>query len=297
MSKYSALLNHPAVKKAKASPKKPPVRFIMCPPKYLSTAIPNNVFMDKKEPVDVPRALAQYARFKNAVMALGVDVLEIPATEGCQDQTFVANIGISIEPYIVLANYKAPGRACEVPPARKFFETLGYECIQPPFHFEGYADLKPWKDGIYFGGVGQFTDQRALDWIAKKTGVRIISLNETNAKAYHLDCNLIFLNEKAAIVNPAGLDRQSIAKLEQVVEVIQQPKGLETTGITNGVMIPGQPIYCSGTFNPEQPDYRKAMEWLLETMDKFGVSVFLMDTDAVDVSGADLSCTVMPLTF
>src|SRR5580700_2218323 len=72
-------------------------RFVMCPPKYLSTKIPNNVFMGrgKSQKVDVPRAMDQYDRVKNWCEDLGVPVLEIPPEKGSQDQTFVANIGIA----------------------------------------------------------------------------------------------------------------------------------------------------------------------------------------------------------
>lgn len=275
------------------------VRFVMCPPKYLSTRIPNNVFMegDKREPVDVPRAMSQYRRFKRIIESFDVEVLEIPPAKECQDQTFVANIAIAIDPFIVLANYKAPGRNCEVPVAKKFFENAGYKTIQPQNFFEGEADLKLWKPGFYFGGTGQFSDQKAFDWISDKCGVTIIPLKEIDERAYHLDCNLFVIDEENVLINRAGLDPKSVRKLERLVNVIEQPKGLETTGITNGVKIPRKPIYCSGTFNPEQKDYRKAMEWLFETMDKFGWSVILIDTDAVDASGADASCTVMHLTF
>lgn len=271
-------------------------RFVMCPPKYLSTKIPNNEFMKGEKP-DVPRAMAQYTRFKRLIESLDVEVLEIPPDKKCQDQTFVANIAVAIEPYIVLANYKAPGRACEVPVAQEFFENLGYKCIQPPFHFEGEADLKLWKEGYYFGGFGQFSDSRAYDWIEKQTGVRILKFHETNPRAYHGDCVIFIIDEENIIVNKAGTDDKSIRMFERKMNVILQPEGLDTTGITNAVKIPRKPIFCSGTFQPEQKDYRKAMEWLLQTMDGFGITVTFLDTDAVEVSGADLSCTVMHLTF
>lgn len=271
-------------------------RFVMCPPEFLSTRIPNNVWM-KQEKVDTKRALAQYGRIKNVITALGTEVLEIPAVRGCQDQTYTANIGIALDPYVVLANYKAPGRACEVAPARAFFEKLGYRTIQPPYHFEGEADLKKFSDRVYFGGWGQFTDPRALLWIEDKTGIKIVRLHEVNSKLYHLDCSLFVIDQQNLLVTAAGLDAASLKTLRQYGNVILTPDDITSTGITNGVLIPGKKIFLSGTLNPELPTYRKAMEWLFKTFDQFGYTVLLMDTDEADKSGADLSCMVFHLNF
>lgn len=268
----------------------------MCPPAYLSTRIPNNVWM-KQEKIDVPRALKQYYRIKRMIRSLGVPILEIPPRRECQDQMYVANIGIAIKPYIILANYKAPGRACEVEPAREFFESEGYTCIQPPFHFEGEADLKPLRDGIYFGGHGQFTDPRALDWIAEQTGIEIVHLHETSEKLYHMDCGLHVLDEKHVIITETAFDKDSIQRIEEVANVFFAPDDIATTGITNGVNIPERRIFLSGTYNPELPEYRKAMDWLFNTMDTLRYSVILLDCDEFDKSGADLSCCIFHLTF
>lgn len=276
---------------------KVPVRFVMCPPKYLDNKIPNNEFMDPKEKIDVPRALKQYARVKRLFESFGTKVLEIPPVQGAQDQTFTANIGVAIDPYVILSKYKSPGRAVEIPPARKFFEGLGYHCIQPPFFFEGEADCKLWKDKTYFAGVGQSSDPKAFDWIAQKTGAKFIQLEEANPKAFHLDCNIFVIDPENVIANIACLSPASLAKLRKLVNVIEQPKGIDTTGVTNTVRVPGKPVIVSGAFNPEQKDYRVAMEWLLETYDKFKMSVVFVDTDAIDASGADLSCTTMALNF
>ena len=274
-------------------------RLVMCPPKYLSTRIPNNVWM-KQEKVDVERALRQYSRIKNVLTALGKTVLEIPPVQGAQDQTYVANIGIALDPYIVIAYYKAPGRAIEVAPAERFFKQLGYQGIQPPYHFEGEADLKKLRDGVYFGGWGQFTEPKALDWIEEQTGIEIVRLHEVSDELYHLDCSIFVIDEENVLVTQPGLDKQSIKTVERYANVIMTPsgtKGINSTGITNGVKIPEKKVFLSGTFMPEMPSYRKAMEWVLKTFDQFGYTVILLDTDEADKSGADLSCMVMHLDF
>jgi N-dimethylarginine dimethylaminohydrolase len=273
--------------------------FTVCRPNYLSTKVSNNVFMEgkNKQKPDVPKAINQWDRTMHIMESLGVELLEIPPMKGCQDQVFTANVGLSIGKTMVLANYSAPGRACEVPPARDFFTKLGLNCIQPPFAFEGYADCRKWKPGFYFGGYGQFSDNRAFDWIEQQCGVKIIRLKEINPATYHEDCCLMVVDEENFLVTPGSLDDASIATLKKCGNVHMTPTGIETTGITNGVLINEKRIMLSGAFNPEQPNYRKAMDFLLETMDKLGYTMLFVEANAFEPSGGDLSCICLVMDF
>lgn len=271
--------------------------FAVCRPEFYSTKIPNNVFMEGKnhEPADVRRALNQWDREMHIIEAFGAELFEIPPTKGCQDQVWCANVGLNIADTIVLAKYKASGRACEVAPAKRYFTSLGYKCIQPPTFFEGSADCKKWKDGIYFGGVGLFSTNEAFDWIEKQSGVQIIRLREINEQLYHLDCGLMIVDEENFLVTPGALDDPSIKTLEQQGNVHFTPKGIESTGLTNGIKLPEKRIYISGAFNQDEKDYRAASEWLLEKMDEFGYTVVFIDVDSYNPAGADASCSVLVL--
>jgi len=283
----------------------PDPKFVMCPPKYLSTDIPNNVFMEGggdqfhggTKKIDRKRAMTQYQRIKRLIEALDGEVLEIPATPGAQDAVYVANIAVALEPYVVLANYKAPGRDVEEEPARQFFESLGYQVIQPPYDFEGEADFKKWKDKTYFGGWGKFTDARALGWIQQQTGVEIIPIHEISDELYHEDCSLFVIDEENFLVNSEGIDEPSLAQFKKLGNVIEVPSELSATGITNAVKIPNKDVILSGLFHPEDRKYQKSMEWIMEAFDKFNYSVILVDIDEPDKSGADVSCMVMNLDF
>jgi N-dimethylarginine dimethylaminohydrolase len=131
--------------------------------------------------------------------------------------------------------------------------------------------------------------------MAQQLGVTIIPVEEINPESFHLDCCLLVIDEENFMVTKKGLSPESIKILQNCGKVTFTPEGLETTGCTNGVLIPEKRLYISGCFNQEQPNYRKASEWLLETMDKFGYTVIFTDVDSYNVSGADLSCSVMHL--
>lgn len=272
-------------------------RLVMCPPEHLSLRISNNVWMNSDKKVDVKRAMKQYRRIKNVIEALGSEVLEITPTPEAQDQVYCSNVAVAVEPYVILANYKAAGRSMEVAPARSFFRKHGYDTIQPPYHFEGEAELKRVRDDLYFGGWGQFTDIKALEWIADTCEVEIIPLKEINPKLYHLDCSILVVDEQNVIVTKEGIDDQSFKAVEKIANVIVTPPDIAITGCTNAVLLRHKNIALSGTFNPELKEYVKAMEWMNSTFDKFGYTVIFLDCDEFDLSGADLSCTVMHLPF
>jgi N-dimethylarginine dimethylaminohydrolase len=270
--------------------------FLMCPPAYLSTAIANNKFM-KGQTVDTERAMRQYSRIKRLITGLGVKIVELPPTKGCQDQHFVANIGLSVDPFIFLAKMTADGRTCEEEPARKFFEKLGYTVLQPPYGWEGEAETKMWKDKTYFGGYGKFSDWKAQEWISNKAGVEIIPMKMVSDDLYHLDCCIYVIDAENLLVCRDGIDRESFKRLEKLANVIVVPNEYQATGATNLIKIPDKNIVISGMFQPEYEKYRQSMEWMLTLMDKFNTSVIFMDIDEADKNGADCSCQVMHLTF
>ena len=271
-------------------------RFLMCPPKYLSTAIPNNKFM-KGQKIDTERAMRQYARIKRFITRLGVEVIELPPTKGAQDQHFVANLGLSVKPFIFLAKMSAPGRTIEEEPGRRFFEKMGYTVLQPPHYWEGEAETKHWKDKTYFGGYGKFSDWKAQEWISKKGGIEIIPMRMVSDDLYHLDCCIHVLDKENLMVCRSGIDLESFKRLEKLANIIVVPKEMEATGATNLIRIPDKNIVISGMFQPEYGQYRNSMEWMLTTMDKFNNSVIFADIDEADKNGADCSCQVMHMTF
>jgi N-dimethylarginine dimethylaminohydrolase len=251
----------------------------------------------KGQKVDTERAMRQYTRIKRLIKSLGVRVIEIPPARGCQDQHFVANIGLAVNPFIFLANMSANGRTCEEAPARRFFEGMGYTVVQPPFAWEGEAETKFFHDKTYFAGYGKFSDIKAQEWIARKAGIEIVPIKMVSDDLYHCDCVIYVIDKENLLVCRDGLDSESFKRLEKLANVIVVPQDMQATGATNLIKIPGKNILISGMFQPEYHTYRKSMEWMMTTFDKFDSTVLFMDIDEADKNGADCSCQVMHLTF
>ena len=282
--------------------------FVTCEPAFLDNAIPNNVYMGRgkgPQKIDRKKACASYHDFVRMLRALGVEVLEVPPEQGCQDQSYTANVGIWMTPetgangpHLVVANFKAAGREVEEEPALRFFHELGLSPKQCPYDWEGEADLKYLKPGLYAGGIGQFSDPKAYRWIADKTGVEIIQVKETSKKLYHLDCSLMRLDDDNILVTPEGLDGAGMdalrkhygnAKTEKQ-GIWKTPPAFSECGFTNCVLIPDKRVIIHEVY--EKPEQQ---EWMTNFCRQFGLIDWRIEIGEFEKSGADWSCCHMHL--
>ena len=222
---------------------------IMCPPQYISGNQPNNIFMkellaDNGEiKIDVDKALEQYSNLKELLKKYNINILEIPPSEGCQDQSYTSNVGVYLgNKNIVLSNFLAPGRTEEEKPALEFFTDQGFNVTKAPPYFEGEADFLHLRDNIYLGAQGIRTSQNALDWISQTFELNVISVNMTNEYQYHLDCLVFPIDEENVIVTKRGTDEDSIKEMEKYSNVIFTPPQFEKSGITNCVRLDNQKV-------------------------------------------------------
>ena len=275
--------------------------FVMCPPDYISTEKSNNIWMSKlpkaQREIDSAAAVVEYWRLRRFIESQGVEVLEIPPDSNCQDQPFTANCAVAIDPVIVLANFKAAGRKAEEEPTRRFFESMDYRVIQPPHWFEGEADCKKIRDGLYFGGFGSFSSMDALEWIAEQCNIDIVPLHIVNPYLYHLDCGVFVIDEENAIITKECMDKESFKLVEQHINCHVTEPAHEKAGITNSVRIPGKPIILTGIYDPDPGLDQEAVKWMQRVFDQYSLIVVSMDLSEFEKSGADLSCCVMHLDF
>lgn len=68
-----------------------------------------------REPIDLPRAVAEHAAYRAALVALGVQVLELPASESHPDCVFVEDTAVVFEECAVITRPGAASRRGETP--------------------------------------------------------------------------------------------------------------------------------------------------------------------------------------
>jgi dimethylargininase len=71
-------------------------------------------FLDR-EPIDVPRAVAQHQAYCDALSSLGLDVVRLPADAALPDCCFVEDVAVVVDEVAVIASMGALSRRGEIP--------------------------------------------------------------------------------------------------------------------------------------------------------------------------------------
>lgn len=251
---------------------------------------PNNVYMEEKigEHYDWSKASQQFLRLYHTLAEKSLVYL-LPSYPGdFQDLPFVANLGAIIGDDVFLAsNFKTEPRRGEEFLGERFFSALGYEIFQPPYFWEGEADLKYISNNRYVGGWGMRSSAESYAWMAEQFGIEITKVQLKDEKLFHLDCSFFPLSEKKALVVTSVFSPEDLHKLENAIEIIEVPKENAYDGWTNVVRV-GHEVFHS----PRTLESGRALGTILQ---RAGYDLKIVVLSEFEKSGADLSCLIMHL--
>lgn len=264
--------------------------FLMCAPfvSAFNNEKPNNALMKKGVVIDYNQAFQEWLKLYRYIALHGL-VYVLPNEGWHQDQIYVANLGIVLhhlkKPTVIISNFKSPPRKSEWKEGVAFFEQMKYNVHLCPYYFEGEADCKYIKDDLYICGYGIRSDLRSYRWMSEKFQCDIIPIEMSDVKCYHFDCCFFPLDEQNALVNVGVLDDNSVRLIEKYINVIDVPKELKYTGITNLARI-GSTILCRNLDPPGK-------KWLNKICTDHGYGIDYFPLNSQDANGADLSCCLM----
>ena len=284
--------------------------YLMNVPFSLSAEVPNNVWMTEMKTearrIDINRAINQFLQLYHYMAADAlVYLLPTPRVEGLQDLVYSANMGVVLEHLpdkntVVLSNFRTQVRRPETEVGRAFFKAMGYHVAEPPFFFEGDAELKHLYDNLYLGGYGIRSDNRAYGWMRDAFDMRIIELEETEPYLYHLDCTVFPLTREATLVCTEMYTPGEIKQLEAVTEVVDVSVDDCFSGICNSVRLGNSILNASNIHEMKTTDEyyeeEKHKNRSLEDIAvRFAFEVSFFNLSEFMKSGALLSCMVMHL--
>lgn len=282
-------------------------------PFFLSNEVPNNTWMEEivKEKgeeykIDLEQAKYQFLELYNILNTSSLVHL-VPAKEGLQDLVYTANLGFVMPHHIakntfIISNFRSQPRVGEAQVGKDFFEMMGFNIIQSPHFFEGYADLKPLYGDILIGGYGIRTDKRAYEWMEKEFGVRIIKVKMETPELYHFDCNFFNLDGENAFVCCDLMYDEDVAEIEKYINIIDIPEDDAFSGTTNSVRVGNLIINASSIQNMKKTDKyyeleKKRVEKVAEDIVSVGLEPVFVDLGTYQDSGALTSCLVLPLNY
>ena len=281
--------------------------FLLSPPLFLSSDVPNNIWMREFDPaervVNLDLAHQQFMQVYNHLAARSLVYL-LPAQPGLQDLNYVANIACALphtpDNTILVANFRSEPRRGETAVGVKFFEQLGRPFEVTPEYFEGEADLKHLRDNVYVCAHGLRTSRNVHEWMSERFGMKIIPFEMTNEYLYHLDCVVFRPTRDHVMVCTDLAGPETTKAIAEHMDLIEVSYPAARAGITNCVRV-GDDLLCAthiNTLTESHPHYAEEKIKLAEIEQicaKLGLNPVYFELTEILKSGALLSCMVMHL--
>ncbi len=281
--------------------------YAMIFPHRWDTDDPNNYWMvgmsEDEAQEDWQKCYGQWMTLYGWLSSENTLVHILPAIGDFADATYIANIGIMLchdkEPIFVGSNYKSPPRRGEEKAAMDYFKAAGYKTQKCPFYFEGEADLKHLVGNQYIGAYGIRTERKALEWFEKTYDMKVIPVEMTDERNYHLDTEIFPLTAEKVMVATSTLKKEEINAIEKVAEIIPVPKKIAYAGTTNCVrtvslVLCGSPLESLKRSDDEDEytEQRDKRDFLQGVCDDNGFELVMPNLGEIGKGGSDLSCNV-----
>jgi N-dimethylarginine dimethylaminohydrolase len=140
---------------------------------------------------------------------------------GLPDLVFTANAALIYRNRAVMSRFAHPQRRGEEAPNRRWFEENGFEIVElpPGMRFEGGGDALFCGETL-FAGYQTRSDATAHQKVAEVLGVRVIPLELTDGRYYHLDACFCPLAPGVATYFPGAFDEYALSALEEHVPTL-----------------------------------------------------------------------------
>jgi N-dimethylarginine dimethylaminohydrolase len=190
----------------------------MCPPDHYGIEYEINPWMNRS--LGAVRAIAflQWAKLRETLEALGVQVETLEPQPGLPDLVFTANAGLMFRNLFLSSRFKHEVRAKESPVFEDWFARHGYEVERFPegFYHEGAGDALFCGETL-FAGYRTRSDANSHQWVAQRLGARVLPLELVNPRFYHLDTCFCPLAPGTALYFPDAFDSYGRRVLESQV--------------------------------------------------------------------------------
>lgn len=259
-------------------------RILMCPPEYYGIEYEINPWMSRSRQVDRPRARKQWEDLFDLLQGkLGLSISLLEPRKGTPDLVFTANAGLVHGDVFFPSRFRHPERRGEAPVFRRWFEKEGYRIrpLPPDLFFEGEGDLLRLGKEL-FAGYRIRSDIRTHAWIGNVLDTRVLSLELTDERFYHLDTCFCPLDDDAAAYYPAAFDSYGRKVIETAV-----PRKIEVSPeeanrfACNAVVVDGKAVLPEGCGN------------LGKTLAGWGYEVWETDLAEFIKAGGAAKCLVL----
>jgi N-dimethylarginine dimethylaminohydrolase len=198
--------------------------FLICPPTHYAIEYEINPWMSRLKGAEPALAQAQWAHLHDVLVQCGAELQLLEPQPGMPDLVFTANAGLVWDRHVILSRFRFPARSGEEPVFRQWFAEHGFDVLELPqdIFFEGAGDALFCGEHV-FCGYHFRSEIRSHDLIAQMLDRRILSLQLTDPRFYHLDTCFCPLKPSQAMYYPGAFDeyarRVLAANIDDLIEV------------------------------------------------------------------------------
>jgi len=180
----------------------------MAAPTHYGIEYEINPWMDRTRQADRIAATAQWEGLHRVLTEqLGLEVCLVEPVPGCPDLVFTANAGVVLDDRVVLSRFRHPERQGEEPHFAAWFAAHGFQVLRIPDEvaFEGEGDALFVGDTLIAGYLYR-SEVAGHRRVGELLGVRVLSVELTDPRFYHLDTCFCPLSAETALYFPPAFD-------------------------------------------------------------------------------------------
>lgn len=259
-------------------------RVILCQPEFMAIEdVINDVQKKyKDENIDIDLAMKQHAEFEKLLIAHGVEVIKLPASEQFPEQVFTRDIGFTVGEDVFVAEMASDIRKGEEEALEEFLEDEEIPYQTTIDRVEG-GDVIVDRNRVYVG-ISSRTSEKAVRNLQKDLPEYDIIRIPFNEKYLHLDCVFNILSPTVGLIFPEALTKEIVAKLSAEYDLIEVSADEQFTMGTNVLSIGNRKVFSL-------PQNKKVNE----AMRAKGFEVIEVDFSEIIKSGGSFRCCSMPL--
>jgi N-dimethylarginine dimethylaminohydrolase len=183
-----------------------------------------------------------------------VELLE--PVSGLPDMVFTANGGLVIDGKVALPCFRQPERQGETAVFEAWFRSQGWNEIYTPQHdFEGEGDALLWND-VLFAGHPWRSDITSHRGIAAYLDRRVVPLQLTDARFYHLDTAFTVVDAQTVALYPAAFTAQSVQAVRDIVPSVIEASERDAEAYGLNALSDGRDIVLSDMATGLIAEYR-----------------------------------------
>ena len=218
----------------------------MCAPTFFDIEYEINSWMDTDNQVNPYEASSQWQNLYNIYTSgLGWTVELLPPEKNLPDLVFTANGGFMIDGRVALPTFRHPVRQPETAVDKKWFLDHGFsDLFQPSNDFEGEGDALLWND-LIFAGYPWRSDKQSHPEIAEFFGKKVVGLQLSDSRFYHLDTALTVIDNETVALWPKAFTEATLKTIHQIVPKVIEASDDDAMAYGLNAMSDGQNIVLS----------------------------------------------------